>query len=467
MVQALLGTNAFLAILTLLLISLFILREALGFFPEYESALHAYRESGVRLVEEMQVEVDRVGKLCRLLEEYQLKQGSATSPTLLLLSNRLREGHFELIDRLVEEQAQTRWFLTQWSLEEDLPGKQATLWREEAVKGFIDHLEAVKRGLPLDASMTGEDANVAKEWIQIQQWLEEEGSEIERRLQAVSPGSEAPFAESVRVFFLGHRWISNSANHDWFGLLPLLSGTLLVAFIAVSVAVPLAIASAIYVNQFASRWERVVLKPSIEFIAAFPTVLLGFIGVLFWGPFLQAFSELPVFRWLPGLPISDRLNALTAGSLLALVALPVIFTLVEDALEQVRREYAEASLAVGASRVQTLFSVILPVASPGMLSALLLGFARISGETMIVLLVAGNRIQIPEFSGIDIAFFEPVHTMTGIIAQEMGEVSFGSLHYRALFLVSAVLFLSCLGLNHLAKRVTRPLRRRVRMESLG
>lgn len=283
-----------------------------------------------------------------------------------------------------------------------------------------------------------------------------------RYLESGAVDRPVPFLDSIGAFLTGKRWVTNSFNREIYGLLPLLSGTLLVSLIAAALAVPLGLASACYVNQFATARERMVLKPVLEFMAAFPTVLLGFLGVVFWGDMVQALSRIPFLDALPGFPLNDRLNALTAGTLLALVAIPVIFTLAEDALNGVSGEYTEASFSVGATRVQTLLRVVLPAASPGLLSAVLLGFGRIMGETMIVLLVAGNRIRIPEWGDGSVPFFQPVHTMTGIIAQEMGEVSFGSLHYRALFVVAAMLFLLALSINHLARELTRPMRRRAR-----
>jgi phosphate transport system permease protein len=157
-------------------------------------------------------------------------------------------------------------------------------------------------------------------------------------------------------------------------------------------------------------------------------------------------------RWIPGFPVAERLNALTAGSLLALVAVPTIFTLAEDALDNVPLACKEASEALGASRLQTVARVLLPAALPGILTAILLGFGRVIGETMIVLLCAGNRIAIPDFSTGPAVVTQPVHTMTGIIAQEMGEVVHGSIHYRALFALGIVLLTLSLLINYIVQK---------------
>jgi phosphate transport system permease protein len=151
--------------------------------------------------------------------------------------------------------------------------------------------------------------------------------------------------------------------------------------------------------------------------------------------------------------MNERLTALTAGVLLGLMAVPTIFSLAEDAINNVPRAIREASLALGATRLQTILRIIVPAALSGILAAVLLGLGRVIGETMVVLLCAGNRIEIPDLSaGLGI-FLQPVHTMTGIIAQEMGEVVRGSIHYRALFMVGCVLFLLSLVINFSAQRI--------------
>ena len=144
---------------------------------------------------------------------------------------------------------------------------------------------------------------------------------------------------------------------------------------------------------------------------------------------------------------------LGTGTLLALMAIPTIFTLSEDALRNVPRGFKEASYALGANRFQTILRVLVPASLSGIVSAILLGLGRVIGETMVVLLCAGNRIQIPDFTEGLGAFFQPAHTMTGIIAQEMGEVVRGSIHYRALFMVGLVLFALTLLINYAAQRL--------------
>lgn len=257
------------------------------------------------------------------------------------------------------------------------------------------------------------------------------------------------------AFFFGTQWLTNSSWQDFFGFLPLLSGSLIIALIAIAMATPLSVAAAIYCNQFASPREREWIKPVIEFIQAIPSVVLGFIGISLLGDLLKDLSELPMLSWIPGFPIAERLNMFNAGCLLALMAIPTMFSLAEDALNNVPQAYIDASEALGATQLQTIFRVIVPAALSGMGAAVLLGLGRVIGETMVVLLVAGNRIAIPDFSDSVGVVFQPAHTLTGIIAQELGEVSRGSAHWQALFMVGIVLFAISLAVNAMARAMVR------------
>jgi phosphate transport system permease protein len=229
----------------------------------------------------------------------------------------------------------------------------------------------------------------------------------------------------------------------------------MVSVVALLIAVPFGVGAAIYVNQVASAREQKLIKPCIEFISAIPSVVLGFFGIAVLGEALRLLSQQAWLSWVPGFPYSERLNILTAGCLLALIAVPTIFTLAEDAINNVPRSFREASFALGASRLQTILRIVVPASLSGVISAILLGLGRVIGETMVVLLCAGNRIDIPDFTQGLSVIVEPVHTMTGIIAQEMGEVVRGSIHYRALFVVGLVLFLVSLGINFLAQKIVR------------
>lgn len=273
------------------------------------------------------------------------------------------------------------------------------------------------------------------------------------RIQEWRHDKPLSYLSSTGAFLFGKDWVTNSSWHDFYGLLPLLSGSLLIALVALVVAVPFAVSAAIYVNQLAPAREQNLVKPAIEFIEAIPSVVLGFFGIFVLGESLRLVSQMEWLSWVPGFPMSERLNILNAGLLLAFMAIPTIFTLAEDALNNIPGAFTENSLAMGATKLQTVLRVIVPTALSGIIAAVLLGFGRIVGETMVVLLVAGNKIKIPDFSAGVGVVTQPAHTMTGIIAQELGEVDGGSLHWRALFVVGMVLFTLSLTVNYSAQKV--------------
>lgn len=278
---------------------------------------------------------------------------------------------------------------------------------------------------------------------------------VAQRMSAWDQTKPIGWLEALNAFAFGREWVTASFWQDWYGIIPLLSGSLLIAFLALLIALPLGVAAAIYVNQVARPWEQKVIKPYIEFISAIPSVVLGFFGIAMLGETLRRFSQNPALDWVPGFPMAERLNATTAACLLALMAIPTIFSLAEDAVNNVPRSFKEASFALGATRLQTIIHITVPAALSGIVAAILLGFGRVVGETMVVLLCAGNRIQTPDLSSGLGVIFQPVHTMTGIIAQEMGEVVRNSIHYRALFMVGVVLFLISLFVNWLAQKIVR------------
>ncbi len=278
---------------------------------------------------------------------------------------------------------------------------------------------------------------------------------VTRNLETWDYYKPVPLAQSFTSFLFGREWLTASFWQDWYGVIPLVVGSLMVSLVALVLAVPLGVGAAVYVNQIATPMEQKFIKPCIEFISVIPSVVLGFFGIVVLGQALRALSQVSWLSWVPGFPYSERLNILTAGCLLALIAVPTIFTLAEDALNNVPRSFKEASLALGATRLQTLVRITVPAALSGIISAVLLGLGRVIGETMVVLLCAGNRIAIPDFTAGLAVVTQPVHTMTGIIAQEMGEVAQGSIHYRALFVVGMLLFFMALAINYAAQRIVR------------
>jgi phosphate transport system permease protein len=270
----------------------------------------------------------------------------------------------------------------------------------------------------------------------------------QKQLETWDQNQPLPWYAGVTDFFFDTNWLSASSWQDYYGILPLLYGSTLISLIALAIAVPLGVGAGIYINQIATPWEQKIIKPAIEFISAIPSVVLGFFGVAILGESLIQLS-----RWgiLPH--FDQRLNAMTAGILLAFMAIPTIFTLTEDAINNVPRAFKEASYALGANRLQTIWRIILPASLSGVISAVLLGFGRVIGETMVVLLCAGNSISIPPMSDGLMVVFQPVHTMTGIIAQELGEAENGSIEWRALFMIGLLLFFISLVINFLAQRI--------------
>ena len=236
---------------------------------------------------------------------------------------------------------------------------------------------------------------------------------------------------------LGDRWLPAS-DPPRFGMLPLLTGSVLVTLLATLLAVPFGVCGAVYVAEFASDRERALLKPFVEVLAGIPSVVLGFFGLMVVGQVVKQ-----VFG------LTQGLTALTGAILLAFMAIPTILSVSEDAIRAVPKSYREAALAMGASRWQTTWRVIVPAASSGVLAAVMLGVGRVVGETMAVLMVTGNAAQIT------LSPFESVRTMTATIAAEMGEVAHGSDHYHALFLVGLLLLLMTLGINLTARRFVR------------
>jgi phosphate transport system permease protein len=232
---------------------------------------------------------------------------------------------------------------------------------------------------------------------------------------------------------LGQRWYP---TFDIYGLLPLILGSLLVTVGAIAISLPLGLATAVFIGEIAPEWIREVLKPAVEIIAGVPSVVVGFIGI-------QLVS--PLVRDLLGAPTG--LTALTGILLLAYMALPTIISIAEDALDAVPQSYRNAAYALGATQWQTIWRVVLPAARSGVITAVMLGVGRAIGETMTVMMVAGNAARMP--LGFD-AFFRPVRTMTATIAAEMGEVARGSTHYHVLFVVGLALFLVTFLINLLA-----------------
>jgi phosphate transport system permease protein len=240
-------------------------------------------------------------------------------------------------------------------------------------------------------------------------------------------------ADNTWSTFFSTEWVPVSDNPR-FGMIALFVGTLKVTIIAMLIAGPLAILAAVYTSCFASKRRKEIIKPIIEMLAAFPSVVIGFFAMMVLATFFQ-----DIFGY------DSRLNAFIGGVAMALAAIPIIYTISEDALSSVPKTYTEASLALGASKAQTAFSVILPAATPGIFAALLLGVGRVFGETMIALMATGNAALLSANP------FESVRTFAATIGSEMAETVFGETHYSVLFFIGSLLFIFSFILNAVAE----------------
>jgi len=234
----------------------------------------------------------------------------------------------------------------------------------------------------------------------------------------------------LKEFFLNKIWDPTSFERESFGLLSMIVSTLMVTAGAMLIAVPLGILCAAYIADVASPKMREIIKPVIEILAGIPSVVIGFLGIIVVGPFIaKIFGQ------------SNGLNALNGSLLLAVMALPTIISISEDAILAVPQEFKNASLALGASRWQTLVKVTIPAAMSGIVASVMLGMGRAIGETMTVLMACGNAPAMPG------GFFDSVRTMTASIAIELGETVQGGIHYKSLFVIGFVLFIMTFLVN--------------------
>jgi len=475
------GSNAFIAIAVLALITIFLFREGFGFFGQNLRNIRLYRRAGLEYVDIMRAAADRNVALSRELNGiWQTAQATEKAAAL---------GQFDQFSTAFSDAADALNGLVSET------GEKAVALREALALqgGDVDHSgeseESARPTAPIDEATAIQELRAsaetfaattaaltdtvhgllktppsfqnAKNRAAFEKWARKTDAflaslpETIQKLQTWNRDVRVPAYRAVITFLFGRDWITASFWQDWYGIIPLFVGSLMVSVVALAFAVPFGVAAAIYVSEVAHPAERKLIKPYVEFIAAIPSVVLGFFGIAVVGETIRQLSQSRFFQWVGFFPIAERLNVFTAGSLLALMAVPTIFTLSEDALRNVPRGFVEASYALGANRLQTILRVIVPASLSGIVSAVLLGLGRVIGETMVVLLCAGNRIAIPDFTQGLGAFFQPVHTMTGIIAQEMGEVVRGSIHYRALFMVGLVLFAITLAINYGAQKLVR------------
>ncbi len=223
-------------------------------------------------------------------------------------------------------------------------------------------------------------------------------------------------------FLFGKSWYPIS-EPPHLGILPLILGSLMVTLGAALISIPIGVACAVYIAEVAPLKIKEILKSGIELLAAIPSVVLGFIGMVTLVPWIKSIFHLPT-----------GLTALSGAVMLAFMAMPTIVSIAEDALYSVPKTYKEGALALGATHWQAIHRVILPAASSGIMAAVMLGIGRVIGETMAVMMITGNAAVIPH------SILQPVRTLTATIAAEMGEAVVGSEHYFALFAVGIVLF---------------------------
>jgi phosphate transport system permease protein len=494
-IKAFFGGNALVAVIVLALITIFLFREGFGFFGQNLANLRLYRQAGLEYVDIIRGVSAKHEALSRNLSDIRLravqtmeKRNASPAEISAALApfdqfaasfSDTAENLHGIVSDLTDQASALKEalyaraeLLTQRN---QLERSGALAAAAKIVVPEVDRAAALanlRQGSAnfesISAQMTAQLYNLLAQAPPLpdpagektfEQWKTRTRQYLaglpaaSEKLRTWSPDAPVPWYRSISSFLFGRDWVTASFWQDWYGIIPLLVGSILVSLVALFFAVPLGVASAIYVSEIASIHEKRLIKPYIEFIAAIPSVVLGFFGIAVVGQAIRAASQLPYLKWISFFPISERLNVFTAGCLLALMAVPTIFTLSEDALRNVPRGFKEASYALGANRLQTIARVLVPASLSGIVSAVLLGLGRVIGETMVVLLCAGNRIAIPDFTQGLGAIFQPVHTMTGIIAQEMGEVVRGSTHYRALFMVGLVLFTITLGINYLAQKL--------------
>lgn len=242
---------------------------------------------------------------------------------------------------------------------------------------------------------------------------------------------------SLKDVFAGAEWFPTATPAPQFGFLPLITGTLWVSLFAILIALPFGLAVAVYMSEVANHKIRNMMKPVIELLSGIPSVVYGFFGLIVIVPFLQKVFDLPVGE-----------SGLAGSIVLAIMALPTIITVTEDAMRNCPRAMREASLALGASQWQTIYKVVIPYSISGITSGVVLGIGRAVGETMAVLMVTGNAAVIPH------TILEPLRTIPATIAAELGEAPAGGAHYEALFLLGVVLFFISLLINFTVEAVS-------------
>ena len=269
---------------------------------------------------------------------------------------------------------------------------------------------------------------------------QEQAAAVERHADDHRPAHKV---FSLKEFLFSKEWYPTSQNNVRFGVLALIVGTLSVTVLAMVIAVPFGLGAAVFVSEFCGGKMKETLKIVIELLAAIPSVVWGFIGLTVMNPIIQNLFNAPI-----------GLNVLNGAILLALMSVPIMVSIGEDSLKAVPDSFREAGIALGATKWQLVYRVLIPAAKNGLLAAVLLGVGRAVGETMAVLMATGHAVNIPD------SIFDPVRTLTATIAAELGEASEGSQHYRVLFLIGVLLFSITAVVNLTADMAIRGIKRK-------
>ena len=374
---------AFLSITIIVLIFFFVFREA---FPIFSSSKEVKPSTTEKVVQEAQETygstTDKTSKA-----EVQETYGSTTDTTT---KAEVQETYGDVTEKPAKEEAQeTYGAATDSSLVQEQYGVQT--------KDTASAKEAVADTYTVSAGSGFDDNQSALKTLGTTEWV--------------------PVSDKPR-----------------YGILALILGTFKITLISLLFAAPIAILAALYTAVFANKKMKEIIKPTIELLAGFPSVVIGFFALMVLATFLQE-----IFHY------ETRLNSFVGGIAMGIAAIPIIFTITEDALTAVPKSFFEASLAIGASKWQTAFFVILPAATPGIFAAILLGIGRVFGETMIALMATGNAAQM------DLNPFTSVRTLAATIGAEMAEVVFGDTHYNVLFLIGSLLFIFTFIINAIAE----------------
>jgi phosphate transport system permease protein len=331
-----------------------------------------------------------------------------------------------LSNNLTQKLSIPNFHLESGTMPETTPAKESNFSLRRSIQRVVDFMEPAIVGL---IHLCGWSAIifvmaifffVFKESLPAMTGIEEIGGGVDAEVEKLD----------LVEFATSPKWIPESAKKPTFGILALMLGTLSVTILSMVIAVPLGLGAAVYVSEFAKGKSREILKVLIELLAAIPSVVWGFIGLVVMNPMIVDVTGEPV-----------GLNILNAGIVLALMSVPIIVSVSEDALRAVPDSFREAGIALGANRWEMVYKVLFPAAKNGLLAAVLLGIGRGIGETMAVLMCTGHSVNMPT------SLFDPVRTLTATIAAELGEAVRGDMHYHTLFLIGVVLFVFAFVIN--------------------